>query len=390
MGTRAAVRLIGVPPLNQPGENLRDVDGARLRVAVVFGGHSSEHGISCVSAGNVLAALDRDRYEVIPVGISQDGSWCLAPDDPDLYRIVDGQVPSMPAGGTPVVLAPDPTVGGLRLDDGTVIPVDVVFPVLHGAGGEDGSIQGVCELAQLPFVGSGMAASAVCMDKLRTKAAAVAAGIPVGPYVGITDRQWTDRREVALADIEALGMPVFVKPARAGSSVGITKVHSVDELPAAVEEARTHDLRVIVEAGVVAREVECAVLATADGLQVSPCAEIRVLGDHEFYDFEAKYIDGSAAITVPAEIDEASAQQVRQVALDTFVAMGCEGMARVDVFLTESGEVLLNEPNTIPGFTPTSMYPALWQAAGLSYSELLDTLINDALRRAGHPEVSGR
>ena len=379
-----------VPSLNQAPQSGTGSPRQRLRVAVVFGGHSSEHGISCVSAGNVLAALDRERYEVIPVGIAQDGSWCLAPDDPDLYRIIDGKVPSMPLGGTPVVLAPDPTVGGLRLDDGTVIAVDVVFPVLHGAGGEDGSIQGVCELAQLPFVGSGMAASAVCMDKLRTKAAAIAAGIPVGPYVGITDRQWVDQREAILAEVAQLGMPVFVKPARAGSSVGFTKVHAVAELPAAIEEARTHDLRVIVEAGVVAREVECAVLATAGGLDVSPCAEIRVLGDHEFYDFEAKYLDGSADITVPADIDEASAQRVRQVALDTFVAMGCEGMARVDVFLTDDGEVLLNEPNTIPGFTPTSMYPALWQAAGLSYSELLDTLIEDARRRAGHPEVSGR
>ena len=379
-----------MPPLNQATGPGAGPQQGRLRVAVVFGGHSSEHGISCVSAGNVLAALDRERYEVIPVGIAQDGSWSLAPDDPQVYRIVDGQVPSVPKGGTPVVLAPDPTVGGLRMADGTVLAVDVVFPVLHGAGGEDGSIQGVCELAQLPFVGSGMAASAVCMDKLRTKAAAIAAGIPVGPYVGITDRRWLEQRDDALAEVQALGMPVFVKPARAGSSVGISKVHAVDELPAAIDEARTHDLRVIVEAGVVAREVECAVLATADGLKVSPCAEIRVLGDHEFYDFEAKYLDGSAAITVPAEIDEESAQRVRQVALETFVAMGCEGMARVDVFLTEAGEVLLNEPNTIPGFTPTSMYPALWQAAGLSYAALLDTLIDDALRRAGHPEVSGR
>ena len=262
-------------PLNQDSPAGEGRAQSRLRVAVVFGGHSSEHGISCVSAGNVLAALDRSRYDGIPVGIAQDGSWCLAPDDPHLYRIVDGKVPSMPAGGAPVVLAPDPTVGGLRAEDGKVIAVDVVFPVLHGAGGEDGSIQGVCELAQLPFVGSGMAASAVCMDKLRTKAAAIAAGIPVGPYVGITDRQWLDQRADVLAQVAQLGMPVFVKPARAGSSVGITKVHSVAELPAAIEEARTHDLRVIVEAGVVAREVECAVLATAQGLQVSPCAVFR-------------------------------------------------------------------------------------------------------------------
>ena len=361
----------------------------RLRVAVVFGGHSSEHGISCVSAGNVLAALDRSRYEVTAVGITQDGSWCLAADDPQLYAIVDGQVPTLPAGGKRVVLAPDPTIGGLLLDDGSVIEIDVVFPVLHGAGGEDGSVQGVCELAQLPCVGSPMAASAVCMDKLRTKAAATAAGIPVGPYVGITDRQWTHEQERVLAEIEALGMPVFVKPARAGSSVGITKVNALEDVSAAVAEARTHDLRVIVEAAVSAREIECAVLVTEQGPAVSPCAEIEVLGDHEFYDFEAKYLDTSARISIPANLDPATVERIHQVALDTFAAMGCEGMARVDIFLTDAGEVLLNEPNTIPGFTPTSMYPALWLYAGVAYPRLLDALIADALRRASHPEVSG-
>lgn len=364
-------------PLDTPAQP----DG-RVRVAVVFGGISSEHGISCLSAGNVLAALDRQRYEVTAVGIGRDGRWHLVPDDPQLYRISDGQVPEVPAVGAPVLLPPDPTVGGLQLGDGSVIALDVVFPVLHGAGGEDGTIQGVCELAGIACVGSGVAASAVCMDKLRTKSAAIAAGIPVGPYVGITDQQWRNDPQQCVERAAAMGFPLFVKPARAGSSVGITKVHRVEDLSEAITSARIHDRRVIVEAGITAaREIECAVLVTAAGPQASPCAEIEVLGPHEFYDFEAKYLDNSAKISVPAELTDDESAAIRALSIETFDALGCEGMARIDVFLTDDGRVLLNEPNTIPGFTTTSMYPALWQAAGVSYPQLLDTLIADALSR---------
>lgn len=368
--------------LNQQSTEPTGQRDERLHVAVVFGGVSSEHGISCLSAGNVLPALDRHRYAVTAVGIDRDGRWHLVSDDPQLYRIEDGKVPEVPAGGAPVVLPPDPTVGGLQRADGSVIPVDVVFPVLHGTGGEDGSIQGVCELADIACVGSGVAASAVCMDKLRTKSAAVAAGIPVGPYVGITDQQWLVDPTLCVDRAAALGFPLFVKPARAGSSVGITKVHSAEGLPAAITEARRHDRRVIVEAGVTdAREIECAVLVTAEGPQASPCAEIEVLGPHEFYDFEAKYLDNSARISVPASLTEEESAAIQSLSIETFDALGCEGMARIDVFLTADGQVLLNEPNTIPGFTTTSMYPALWQAAGMSYQDILDTLIADAVAR---------
>lgn len=373
---------------SQARESTRSV-GAKHRIAIVFGGQSSEHGISCVSAGNVLAAINRDVYDVVAVGIGRDGAWRLSPDDPTRYRIVDGQVPEVPAAGERVMLAPDPTVGGLVTESGDVIEIDVVFPVLHGAGGEDGAIQGVCELAKVGLVGSGVAASAVCMDKLRTKAAAVAAGIPTGAYVGVTDQDWRYRRGEAIEQIRQLGLPVFVKPARAGSSVGITKVTDFAGTVAAVEYARRFDRRVIVEAAITeAREIECGVLGTPNGPIVSECAEIEVLGDHDFYDFDAKYIDGSARTTVPARITEAERAVIRDLARNTFLAMGCEGMARVDVFLRSSGDVLLNEPNAIPGFTSTSMYPVVWQAAGVDYPDLIDALIADALLRAASPEVS--
>lgn len=360
----------------------------KKRVAIVFGGRSSEHGISCVSGGNVLGAIDRDRFDVVAIGIGRDGGWRLVPDEPERYRIVDGVVPEVPEVGERVALPADPTVGGLVRADGSVLPIDAVFPVLHGAGGEDGTIQGVCELAGLACVGSGVAASAVCMDKIRTKAAAAAAGIPVGAYVPITDGDWRWHRGKVLAEVAEMRFPVFVKPARAGSSVGIAMVKAPADVAAAVEEARAHDRRVIVEEGVVgARELECGVLGTPDGPIASECAEIEVLGDHEFYDFDAKYLDDSARITVPARLTPAEREAVHNMALRTFVAMGCEGMARVDVFLTDDGEVLLNEPNTIPGFTSTSMYPVVWQAAGVGYAELIGRLIDDAIRRAADPEV---
>ena len=355
----------------------------------MFGGRSSEHGISCVSAGNVLAAIDRSVYDVVAVGIDRTGAWRLAPDDPSRYRILAGEVPEVPAEGEPVMLVPDPTVGGLVTRSGEVITVDVVFPVLHGVGGEDGSIQGVCELAGLGCVGSGVAASAVCMDKLRTKSAATAAGIPTGRYVAVADHDWRDRRGEVLDAVAALGLPVFVKPARAGSSMGIERVTEAAGVPRAIDHARDYDRRVIVEAAVVGgREIECGVLGTPDGPVVSECAEIEVLGDHEFYDFEAKYLDDSARITVPAELSPQDRAAIRTLARDTFVALGCEGMARVDVFLLPDGTVLLNEPNTIPGFTSTSMYPVVWRAAGVAYPDLIDALIRDALRRAATPEVS--
>lgn len=358
----------------------------RPRVALVFGGHSSEHQISCLSAGSILAAIDRRRYRVVAVGITRSGSWQLVSDDPDDYRIVDGELPAIMGNDRPVLLSADPAVGGLIDAAGRRIAIDVVFPVLHGAYGEDGTIQGLCELAGLPFVGSGVAASAICMDKILTKDLLGGAGIPIGAYLGVTDRQWRHSREDVLRRALEMGLPLFVKPARAGSSVGISKVSVAGDLAAAIDAARDHDPRVIIEAAITGgREIECGVLAGTGGdpPQISACAEIEVLGPHEFYDFEAKYLDGSARITVPAVLDDGIRDRIEMIALRAFDTLGCEGMARIDMFVTADGSVLVNEPNTIPGFTATSMYPVVWAAAGVAYPDLLDRLLQDAIGRSG-------
>ena len=359
----------------------------RVRVAVVFGGRSSEHSISCVSAGSVLRALDRDRYDVVPVGITQDGRWVLAPDDPDRLAISDGRLPTVPSGSE-VALSADPTAPGLQVRAAGDVPVelhavDVVFPVLHGPWGEDGTIQGLLELAGVPYVGSGVFASAAAMDKGRMKALFAAAGLGQAPYVVITERDWIHDRAGALARVRELGRPVFVKPARAGSSLGISRVTASHDLPEAIELARRHDPRVVVEAAVQdAREVECGVLTDADGrARASVCAEIVVREGHDFYDFAAKYLEDAADLVVPADLPPDVVGRVHEVALAAFDALGCEGLARCDVFVRPDGEVLINEVNTMPGFTPISMFPRAWAAWGVDYPALVDHLLQDALRR---------
>lgn len=352
---------------------------AKINVAVVFGGRSSEHAISCVSAGNVMAAIDRSKYDVTPIGITRDGRWLLqAPGE--TLAITDGHLPEVTHGGDVTLTSvPDADV----MSAGTALArIDVVFPLLHGPWGEDGTIQGLLELAALPYVGSGVYASAAAMDKVHMKAAFRAAGIPVGPYETITDRQWRTDSDAALARAAALQFPVFVKPARAGSSQGITKVHSADGLRAAIEAARTHDPKVVVEQGIpAAREIECAVLVVDGVPRASQCGEIKVHPDHEFYDFEAKYLDDGADLIVPADLHPDTLALVQRVAIDAFEALDCEGLARVDFFVLPDGSVLLNEVNTMPGFTPISMFPRMWAASGVDYPTLIDTLITDALRR---------
>jgi D-alanine-D-alanine ligase len=362
----------------------------RLRVAVVFGGRSSEHAISCVSAGSVLRVLDRDRNEVVPVGITPDGRWVLAADDPDRLAISGGKLPEVDGAGSQVVLAGDPTSRGLVLSEPGEVPevlgaVDVVFPLLHGPYGEDGTIQGLLELAGVPYVGSGVLSSAVAMDKAAMKVMLSAAGLSVGPYSVVKDREWRSSPDAALARVMSeLSLPVFVKPARAGSSVGITKVKDWSQLRSAVEAAREHDPKVIVEQHVPGREIECGVLETADGAaEASVCGEIRVRGDHEFYDFEAKYLDDVTELIVPAELPEAIATHVRAMAVRAFQALDCEGFARVDFFVDDSAgpasAVTVNEVNTIPGFTPVSMFPRLWNATGVDYPTLVDRLVQTAV-----------
>ncbi|RZS87014.1 D-alanine--D-alanine ligase [Motilibacter rhizosphaerae] len=371
-----------------PAEPATPVEPAKPRVALLFGGRSSEHAVSCVSAGCVLRALEGSRWEVVPVGITLEGRWVLSEGDADALAITDGTLPEVAGDGPSLLLAADPTTPPLVVRDPADVPavlgaVDVVLPLLHGTFGEDGTVQGLLELAGVRYVGSGVFASAAAMDKGHMKAALVAAGLPVGPYALVTDREWRSDRAGALDRVRALGLPVFVKPARAGSSVGITKVSDWADLEGAVELARRHDPRVIAEAMVPGREIEVGVLEGEDGAapEASVVAEIHVDPAHEFYDFAAKYLDGSTRINVPADLPPGVADEVRALAVRAFDALGCEGLARVDFFLAADGTPVLNEVNTMPGFTPASVFPQAWAASGVDYPALVDRLLRTALAR---------
>jgi len=359
----------------------------KIRVAVVFGGRSPEHAISCVSAGSVLGAIDREAYEVIAVGIARDGRWLLMPDDPESLQIRGRELPQVTTGQA-VALSNDPTHRGLRIFDGAVgglselSEVDVVFPVLHGEQGEDGTIQGLLEIVGLPYVGAGVFTSAAAMDKEFTKKLLAAVGLPVGEYVVL--RQGEDPA-VDAGQRARITLPAFVKPARAGSSIGITKITDWAQLPDAVATARAVDRKVLIEAGVIGREIECGILADASEpgqpvqIRASVPAEIRVLHGHDWYDFEAKYLDDACEFDIPADLPESVTAQIQDFAVRAFRALDGRGLARVDFFVTETGSVIVNEVNTMPGFTPISMYPRMWEASGVPYPELIDRLIRSAL-----------
>ena len=364
----------------------------KRRIAVVFGGRSAEHPISCVSAGAVLAALDPDRYDVVPVGITRDGGWVLTAPGQRL-AIVDGELPEVP-GGTAVTLTGDPADPGLLRLDGTGerIGLDVVFPVLHGAYGEDGTIQGLLEMSGIPYVGSGVFASAASMDKEFTKKLLTAAGLPQGDHVVLRDVSGAlsaDPDVLDAATRERLGLPVFVKPSRAGSSIGITKVADWAQFPEAVATAAAVDAKVVVEAAVPGREVECGVLAGLGGglPQASLPAEIRLHPGTDWYDFAAKYLDDAVDFDVPAELTPEQTAAVQRTSCQAFQALDCRGLARVDFFLGADAQgrdrLVINEVNTMPGFTPISMFPRMWAASGVDYPQLVDRLIASAL--AGDP-----
>jgi D-alanine-D-alanine ligase len=372
----------------------------KVRVAVVFGGRSAEHSISCVSAGSVMAALDRDRYEVVPVGITRAGGWVLA-DPGQRLAITDGRLPEV-TGGTAVSLVGDPAGRGLAvLEPADAIgvaltEVDVVFPVLHGAYGEDGTIQGLLEMAGLPYVGSGVFASAASMDKEFTKKLLTAAGLPQGAHVVLRDATGAvcpDPTVLDEAARERLGLPVFVKPSRAGSSIGITKVTDWAQFPAAVATAAAVDPKVIVEASVRGREIECAVLAARGaGLpEASLPAEIRLRPGVDWYDFAAKYInaDESVEFDIPADLTPEQTAAVQAAASRAYLALDCAGLARVDFFLGTGPDgndtLVINEVNTMPGFTPNSMFPRMWAASGVPYPELVDRLVTTALASGSRP-----
>src|SRR6218665_2725363 len=396
-------------------------------VALLFGGRSSEHSISCATAGGVLSALDREQFRVIPIGITGDGGYVVAADDPSRFALDPARMPEVIDNGTRIVW---PTSAGsreLRVQDATgersLGEVDVVFPILHGRFGEDGTIQGMLELLGLPYVGNGVLASAVGMDKHVTKTMLVAAGIAVAPWVALRRtvwrswqggpppggggapgvalrrtvwRSWQEApspvgagasealspRDTWMARVHELGLPVFVKPTRAGSSVGVTKVTDWDEFDAAVESAFAEDESLLVEQGIVGRELECAVLQDT-GVRpprVSIAGEVVMTGGG-FYDFEAKYLDAPGVdLVCPADLDSETLTQMQTIAAAAFTAIGGEGLARVDMFLSAGGFVV-NEINTMPGFTPISMFPRCWQESGVSYPDLLAWLIDLAVAR---------
>jgi D-alanine-D-alanine ligase len=375
----------------------------KIRVAVVFGGRSTEHAVSCVSAGNVLAAIDTAMYEVIPVGITRAGQWVLAAGDPARLAITGGRLPSveslLPAAG-------DAASGGSAASDSSLaatgpVPVpqvlasaDVVLPVLHGAYGEDGTIQGMLELAGIRYAGAGVFASAAGMDKEYMKLIFRAHDLPVGPYVVVRDRDWGPAADDAAAmpaavtrkrvldEIAELGWPVFVKPARGGSSIGTSKATGIGELHEAIEAAREHDKKVLVEAAIDGLEIECGVLERTGGApDTSLPGQVRVGGGAEFYDFEAKYLDDGTSMVIPAPIPPSQISEIRRLAAAAFEAISCEGLARVDFFCTADGQILVNEINTMPGLTPNSGFPLMWAATGVPLRDVIDRILRVSLSK---------
>jgi D-alanine-D-alanine ligase len=332
------------------------------KVIVLCGGESSEHEISCISAGAILQAIDRSLYEPILIGITKSGDWVIPAAD-QVLSIIDGVLPEI-KGGTIKAIS----------EILTEIAPDVLFPILHGPYGEDGTIQGLLEVAGVRYVGSGVLASAVAMDKSFAKPIFAAHGLQVAPGMVIHQRDWNGK-----VDIATLSYPLFVKPARGGSSRGTTKVKSAEHLVAAIDEALTFDTKVMIEEAIVGREIECAVLQIDGVAKASPLGEITLDPRFEFYDFEAKYLDGSTQVVLPKDLPEA---MIQGAAISAFNALGCEGLARVDFFYSSAGELIINEINTMPGFTSTSVFPKLWSEAGKDYTTLISDLLQAALSRS--------
>ena len=377
----------------------------RLRVGLVFGGRSVEHEVSVVSAQHVIAAADPARFEIVPIGVTKAGVWLAPaetrlqldrPEAPFRKTLIAPESPSRAPGefavdllrqaaleGSGFAVRPQSaaTAGGLSIAAALAAlqDVDVVFPLIHGTHGEDGTLQGMLELLDLPYVGCGVAASAVGMDKALMKAVFRGEGLPVGEHVVVTAADCDADPIAAARDIEErLGYPAFVKPANGGSSIGISKVRGREELATALTEASKHDRKLVIEKGIEGREVECAVLGNS-AAQASPVGEIRY--ERDFYDFEAKYLDPATQILAPTDLAPADVARVQSLALRAFHAIDGAGLSRVDFFLLADGSLIIDEINTMPGFTPGSMFPRLWQAIGVSYSELITRLVDFALAR---------
>ena len=374
----------------------------KVRVAVVFGGRSAEHAVSCASAGLFLGAIDRDKYDVVPIGIARDGRWVLTSGDVSRLAFTAGELPSVEAVATPgVSVAPQagPAGGALVFNPPAAVPadlgeVDVVVPLLHGAYGEDGTIQGLLEMTGVKYAGAGVLASAVGMDKEYMKLHFTARGLPIGPYVVVRDRDWgsadSAERKRVLDEIRELGWPVFVKPARGGSSIGTSRAADPDELEAAIEEARRYDRKVLVEKAIDGAEVECAVLQGVDGgpPEASVPGQIVVDPHSTWYDFDAKYLAAESRMEIPAPIPAQALERVQALSCAAFDAISCEGLARVDCFYTPEGDVVVNEINTMPGMTPHSGFPMMWAASGLPLPTLIDRIITTALAKPDGPAGS--
>ena len=327
-----------------------------IKVAIICGGRSSEHEISCISASGVISAIDRSKYQPSLIGITKSGKWVALPADTK-FEIKDGKLPEVPESAPSVAI--------------DQIDADVVFPILHGPFGEDGTIQGLFEMIDMPYVGNGVLASAVAMDKDFAKQIFKAHGIQVAP--GLVIRRGDE------IDDRGLGYPLFVKPARGGSSRGTHKVKRKEDLASAVNDAFNYDSKVMLEKAIPGREVECAVLEKDGKVQCSVPGEIKIDPKFEFYDFEAKYLDDATTVIAPAEINKS--KEIQEAAIEAFISLGCSGLARVDFFYTSDNQIIINELNTMPGFTPLSMFPSLWQASGIEYKALIDELIQLALMR---------
>ncbi len=352
---------------------------SKITLGIIFGGVSSEHDISCISAKGIISNLDYSKYNVVLIGIAKDGRWFIFNDDINLLP-EDKWIYSKNL--VPAFISPDTSVHGLVTSRGEIIRLDVVFPVLHGKNGEDGTVQGLLQMAQIPFVGCDSTSSGVCMDKAVANAVADAFEISQAKWCAISRYEYSANADALLdSAIEKLGLPIFVKPANAGSSVGISKAHSKEELIKAMDIAFKEDKKAVLEEFIDGFEVECAVMGNNNPI----AAEVgQIIAAAEFYDFDAKYNNPQSELHIPAEIPEEKRNEVKAQAVKAYKALGCEGMARVDFFVTkDDGRVLLNEINTIPGQTPISMYPKLFEAAGVPYKELINRLIGLALERGG-------
>jgi len=341
---------------------------SKSRVAIICGGKSSEHEISCVSANGILNAIDRNKFEPVLIGITKSGKWLLLPDDSN-FSIVNGALPTVPESGIEVSITSLGLVAG-----GKQLAIDVAFPVLHGPYGEDGTIQGLFEMIGIKYVGSGVLASAVSMDKSYAKPIFASAGLSVAAGIVVTSKNFELPSN--------LTFPLFVKPARSGSSRGTTKVKQKSDLASAVEHALSFDTKVIIEQAVAGKEIECAVLQADGKITASEVGQISISSKFEFYDFQAKYLDNSMELIVPADLPAGVQSKIQQAAIAAFNAAGCEGLARVDFFYSTQGEIIINEINTMPGFTPTSVYPKLIEKNGINYQELISKLITTAQTRS--------